>query len=514
MSLPTCPPVWAHWAVVGILVLAAAVALVCAVAYAQPEQPVPPTAAPGLEAPADPPAPPVPEVPNPAVAQAVDEPEPPAPAEPAVEPEAEPAVEPEAEPAVEPEAEPAVEPEAEPDDQAQDLRITLSDTGVSVWAVAVDAHKLLTALAEECGLRLIVDDTVDRRITVNLTDKPDARTILDQIVAAYGFSCSDVDGVCIVSEGIPNNPSSYLLSDIDSITTQYVLAPDAKSLLPVFLQDHVKTNSTQNAVVLSAPRQVLEKFREDIRQFDVPAEQIMIDVLVVEFTNVDTSEFDLGITWAADEREIAWNAGSGALSFRVITGLLDDFLINLKALVQKRKARVRANPRIATVSGQRANIFIGQQQYLGTPISIPGEGTRNSIDAGVRLYMTPWTGGMGEIIAEVAPEVSTLSAPDPTTGLPEKITRTASTMVRVRSGDTIVIGGLVQDELRETRSKVPILGDIPLIGRLFRSRHKTKTKTELVIFITPRILTQTGHLPEDEEAAIKERFLEGASGGE
>ena len=400
-------------------------------------------------------------------------------------------------------------------DQAKEkLRVTVTEAGVSVYAVSVDAQELLAALGSKTGIRIIVDDTVNRRITINLSNKP-IKAILDDIVAAYGFSCSQVEGVWLVSEGIPNNPSSYLLSDIDAITTKYVLAPNAKSLLPVFLQDHVKTNPAQNSVVLSAPSQVLQKFREDIAQFDIPAAQIMIEVLVVEFSDVGKDMLDLSLDWANAGRSAFATASSGLLGYSFVTGLPTDFWVRLTALVEKRKARVRANPRIATVSGQEAEIFIGQQQFLSTPITLPNEESASSIDAGVRLKMTPWTGGRGQIIAEVEPEVSTLSAPDPTTGLPDKVTRTASTLVTVRDGETIIIGGLLQDELRETRTKVPILGDIPLIGQLFRSKNRTKTKTELVIFITPRILSLTGHLPPEEEAAIRERFLrsEGQPGG-
>jgi general secretion pathway protein D len=134
--------------------------------------------------------------------------------------------------------------------------------------------------------------------------------------------------------------------------------------------------------------------------------------------------------------------------------------------------------------------------------------TRNYIDAGVRLGVRPWTGDGEEIICSVSPEVSTLSALDPITGLPEKITRTANTMVRVRDGQTIVIGGLRQEEERTVRTKVPLLGDLPLLGSLFRSTDTFTARTDLVIFITPRVLSRTGHLPSEEERGLRERFLE------
>jgi len=179
---------------------------------------------------------------------------------------------------------------------------------------------------------------------------------------------------------------------------------------------------------------------------------------------------------------------------------------DLSALVTAGKARIKASARIATVSGQRAIIFIGKQRYLSTPVAIPqGDGDSyssrqtNAIDAGVRLIMTPWTGGEGEIIVDVRPEISVLSAPDATTGLPDRSTRRANTTVRVRDGETVILGGLVQQESHRTRTKIPLLGDLPIIGPLFQSVDDREATTELAIFVTPRILSQTGRLPPEEE---------------
>ncbi len=386
-----------------------------------------------------------------------------------------------------------------------------------MFAVSADAQELFTALAEKAGLRLVVDDTVSRRITVNILHKP-ARQILDDIVSAYGLSIADVEGVTMISEGIPRSPSSYLLSDIISIPTRYVDASNARNLLPVFLQDYVKVNSEQNAVVLSAPTQVLSKFREDIGQFDIPASQIMVDLLLVELTNTTIDQLGLSLTYHNGREGPAIDPGSGTITYEaggtadsagVITQLPNQFFARLSALQQQGKARVRANPRIATVSGRQASIFVGQQRYVATPIDTGTGGSRNYIDAGVNLAITPYTGGQGQILVDVNAEVSTLSAPDPATHLPEKSTRTAKTTVRVKDGQTIVIGGLVQQETRDVRTKVPVLGDIPFVGPLlFQTKNVQTTQTELVLFITPRILSNTGHLPQGEERALKARFLD------
>ncbi|HEY3376007.1 MAG TPA: hypothetical protein VGL77_00810 [Armatimonadota bacterium] len=384
------------------------------------------------------------------------------------------------------------------------VQIVPSPHGWTIHAVSVESHELLTTFAAAAHLQLIVDDTVRRRVTVHIVDKP-AAEVIKVIVDAYGFSWAEVEGVQIISEGMPRTPSSYLLSDIASVTTKYVTPSQAWSLLPVFLQGEVKINTDQNSVVLSGPKPVLDKFRRDVAQFDIPAAQILLEVNVVEFTDVSTDSFAAMLGYQSGKVGITTDSLTGQLTLTALTRLPTNFTAKLQALVENRKARVRANPRIATVSGRWANIFIGQQQYLTTPVNIPGKGSSNSIDAGVSLEMTPLTGGAGEIILDLREEISTLSTPDPVTGLPTKTTRSANSVVRVNDGQTIVIGGLRQMENRSVRRAIPILSEAPLIGNLFKSKRVENTMVDLCIFITARTLSQTGHLPAGEETEIRGR---------
>lgn len=117
--------------------------------------------------------------------------------------------------------------------QPPSLEITVGAEGASVFAAGVDAQELLIRLARETGIRLIVDDTVRRTVTINLVNMPITR-ILEIIAAAHGRSYREANGIFMVSEGIPRSPSFYLLSDIDAITTQYAPAPNAKSLRQCF----------------------------------------------------------------------------------------------------------------------------------------------------------------------------------------------------------------------------------------------------------------------------------------
>jgi len=165
-------------------------------------------------------------------------------------------------------------------------------------------------------------------------------------------------------------------------------------------------NDGQNAVVLSAPKEVLAKFREDIKQFDVPAAQIMIDVMMVEVKSGAIKELGFDLDWSNAGESLTSLPGSGDIIFRSLGSGIAAFAAKINALVENNQAKVRANPRIATISGQSASIFVGRQRYVSQ--SVDG---KNFIDAGISLNMTPWTGGDGVIIAEVHPEVSVMSAP-------------------------------------------------------------------------------------------------------
>ena len=122
----------------------------------------------------------------------------------------------------------------------------MSDKGMSVFAVNADAHDVFSKVAAAAGLPLIIDDTVQGNITINIVNKQ-PKDIIALLVDAYGFSFSEVNKVYVVSEGVPKKPSSYMLGEIEAVTTKYVQPARARSLLPIFLQSDVKMNTDQNA---------------------------------------------------------------------------------------------------------------------------------------------------------------------------------------------------------------------------------------------------------------------------
>ena len=368
-------------------------------------------------------------------------------------------------------------------------RVEYNAGRLNLRAVKADIHALLAQIAQKSGLAITVDDAVERKVSLNLLGvEPEAA--LRAIANGYGLSIANINGIWMLSEGQPSDLATYRLSSTASFRLQNTQAQTASGLLPNFLYSYVKTNAEQNSVVVTAPTQVLEKIEADLRQVDVPSPLISIEAIAVEFT--DSTDLDRGLNLGSPNRTSfgSLDVGSGILNYSTIGALPRNFEINLRALQARGRARVRARPNMAVVNGRTANIFIGAQRFIQTQFNQFGQTqTRiQPVDVGVKLSVTPLTGGNGEITTRVTPEVSNITELDLATGLPVLSTRRAETTVRVKDGETIAIGGLSLDQEQTTRGQIPILGKLPILGGLFRSRKRNTVRTELIVFVTPRIL--------------------------
>jgi len=174
---------------------------------------------------------------------------------------------------------------------------------------------------------------------------------------------------------------------------------------------------------------------------------------------------------------------------------------------------VEAHPSMAAVNGKYAEIFIGSQRFIRVQTISSGvtQERLETVPVGIRLNIIPSTGGNKEITSWVRVEVSNIVQIDPQTGVPLLGSRRAETTLRTRDGDTIIIGGLTQRQEDETHSRIPVLSDLPLIGGLFRGKSKSKSNTELVILIRPRLLDENGQLPADDPISIRSQKLQQGS---
>jgi type IV pilus assembly protein PilQ len=199
----------------------------------------------------------------------------------------------------------------------------------------------------------------------------------------------------------------------------------------------------------------------------------------------------------------AGGAGTGvSLAADKIFGALtlgriaNNYLVNatITAAASEGKAKVLSDPKITTLNNQAANINVTTQiPYVTSNVASTGVQTQtvSYVTTGIQLTVTPSINADGRILLIINPNVSqpsvTASA-NTQTGAPAVDTRNAQTSVLVRDGETIVIGGLISDSLQDTISKIPLLGDIPVLGWLFKKKTKIRTRNELLIFVTTHLL--------------------------
>ena len=405
-----------------------------------------------------------------------------------------------------------LEPRPGREEAAPGFEIGVNKGLVSVKASNVEIHDFFSTFAKKAGINVAVDDGVKRTVSATLFDLEPGK-VVEKIAAAFGLGWRLEGSVYLISEGIPNSLATYRETSTAMIPMTYVPPHIAVALLPNFLRQYAMVDAQHNAVVVSAPQEMIKKVQDDLKRVDIPPALIMVEAIVVELQDTKGIDFgfDYGLTNAHGQYGVSAGdpAHLGEVTFNNIGSLPSDFNVKLQALVESGKARIRATPRMPAMNGNNGEIFIGKRKYIAVKSGYFADTySIRPVDVGVRLNVTPWCGGTDKITTAIAVEVSNISSVDPASGLPELTTRQTETSVRVADGQTIVVGGLRLSELYATESKIPLLGDIPGLGKLFRSKHSVENETELVIFLTPHLLGPDGHSKDEEyERLLREQYL-------
>jgi len=284
-----------------------------------------------------------------------------------------------------------------------------------------------------------------------------------------------------------------------------------------------------NSIIVRTATKHFESVREILEELDRAIRQVLIKVLIAEVTHED--ELDLGtefsvlnLQYGADVNVTADLGGTDERAGGLVTATMTANLAStFNALQREGRMDVLSRPYVLTSDNQEATITVGQEVPFirNSRLTETGQ-TINTIeyeDVGIILTVTPHINPEGLVIMDVAPEISTIT--DTTVPISETVNatvyakRSAATQVAIHNGQTIVIGGLMEDRIVDSERKVPVLGDIPLLGELFKSVNKDKTKTELLIFLTPHVAEQPEQLTamsEDETRNIQAVKEAGGSG--
>lgn len=249
-----------------------------------------------------------------------------------------------------------------------------------------------------------------------------------------------------------------------------------------------------------------EQIKRVIESLDRPRPQVLINVVFLQVTH--NNDLDVGIEGSYQHTPYSGRTGTGGTDLGVAAAkaafgggfyqlVSDDVNLMINALAKEGKTEILSRPSILARNNQQATINVGQRIPIitGTTYSAVNNTPVNQYayqDIGIILRVTPFINPDNTVEMIVAPEISALSATKIDIGagveVPAIDNRSADTVVVVESGKTIIIGGLIADQNIETDTKVPILGDIPLLGNAFKRKQKQTTKTELVILMTPTVV--------------------------
>jgi type II secretory pathway component GspD/PulD (secretin) len=298
-----------------------------------------------------------------------------------------------------------------------------------------------------------------------------------------------------------NGGASTNASDIATVLGQ-TLQRAAPSL-------HVTVTPNSPQIVLNGTPADVQLARDLIEQLDVGQKLIVLDTEIYEVDETDAKNLGLQLTPPAgstgtqpyigttySETVPAAPPGSLAtapplLGLQALTRTPLSLGVQLNLAVQKGVAKVLANPRITTISGRTATIRAGENITVlttaGGSAGTVATTQLQTFQTGVSLDITPIVNAGNFISVTLHPTVNSLSGTN--NGLPQISTRDTQTTVVMQAEQTLVIGGLIQDTYQLTETKIPLLGDLPLVGKIFRNQNKSSERDELIIVVTPHIVT-------------------------
>ncbi|GAC1396062.1 MAG: hypothetical protein NVSMB59_14780 [Vulcanimicrobiaceae bacterium] len=289
--------------------------------------------------------------------------------------------------------------------------------------------------------------------------------------------------------GINGSPSTSA-SDLAQAVTQ-VVGANAPDL-------HITVGPNGQQLILSGTAESIRAARALIERLDVDQQLVVLDTQVLEIDQ--TSASDLGISLATPlisttfSEIVPAGAAAGSTARLLSPGALERTPLSLGfqlgLLIQRGNARVLADPRITTISGRTATIRAGDTIAIITTTG-GGVGTvpttqLQTFQTGVTLDITPIVNPSGSVTVALHPIVN--SETGILNGIPQIATRDTQTTVSLLPDQTLVIGGLIQDTQTQTDTKVPVLGDLPLIGSFFHEKTKNRVRNELVITVTPHVV--------------------------
>lgn len=397
-------------------------------------------------------------------------------------------------------------------DRASDLQFeAVALRHANAEEVAATLGKLVPGLAGEEGFRFVSLSVDTRTNSILLSGEPEnrrrVRAIIDSLDREVAGGSTDV----VYLQYVQAEEMLAILKGIAG-ALQEGTGEDARSRVSI------EASKSTNALVINAPPDVLARLRSIVEQVDIRRAQVLVEALIVEITDDDARDLGVSWVWSAGEDfpssggnaavDLPGTLGTGLVtdddgnvSFQPGAGLSLGYFENgdLKAVIRALSSTTRANilstPTIVALDNEEAELLVGQNVPFKTGESTgPASSTENPFttiqrqDIGLNLLIKPQINRGDSITLDLKQSTESIA---PSVDIASDIVtnkRLVRTKALIKDGQTLVIGGLLQDDASVSRSKVPLLGDIPLLGKLFSSTNRSRGKTNLMVFIHPTIL--------------------------
>lgn len=442
----------------------------------------------------------------------------------------------------------------------------LQDQLVTINVRDEELSSLLEALSIQHRINLVAGDQVDGQVTINLFDV-ELDQALEQILATQDLGyIKQGDFYRIVSreELVAHQNAAYLVEP-RVFWLNHLLETEAQELILPFLSDRGDCSipganqeaaagpateggsGRQRAIIVRDTALSLERIARTLEELDRPPQQVLLEATIltvnlgsenafgIDFNVLGGIDFATGgavtdlsgissfdVTGQALENSLFGGSTNGFASDTVSEGLSLGFVKNqvavfLEALEENTNATILSNPKVVALNGEEARIIVGGRLGYTTVVATDTTALEevNFLDTGTQLRFTPRIADNGWIRMDVHPQNST-GVIDPVSGIPSETTAEITTSVLLRDGQTLVIGGLISENVQTVVSQVPLLGSIPVLGALFRRTRESVNRSELVILLTPHILDPMSEDMRAEEVterwdAVRSSHLESLS---
>ena len=440
----------------------------------------------------------------------------------------------------------------------------LKDEKITVNFQDEELSSVLENFSTAYGLNLVYGPDVQGLVTLNLYDAP-VEEALARILASNGFGFTTENGFLVISP-LGGTEGAIIRHAAQIFFLDHLRAKDAVEMLEPMLGpgetvvagpesgsgiDNVTDlggngQASRELFVLYAGSNTSDKVAALLEQVDVPPTQVLVEATIlsislsddsrlgVDFTALGGVDFQaLGgtsnLTNGLDYEDAPlggsdWLVGGSTNGFTDPSGaglhigiLRNQVGVFIEALEQVGNATVLSNPQILAVNRHAAQVLVGQKLPYQTVTTVENTSMQNVefLEVGTSLVFRPFISSDGYVRMEIHPKNS--SGIINAQGLPEETTTEVTTNILVKSGNTVVIGGLMESGISSDISQVPLLGSIPFIGGLFRSEKEVQTRNEIIVLLTPRIvgddeLGRRAGQALERHAAAQARLAAGHSG--